>query len=113
MTPSHSMVWAARLAVIDDQIRDGELHLMRLMPLAWLREGGARFLNMPTCYGPASLEAGLSDRGKQLNVRFTSSFSEKPSRTVLHIPPVKGLEAVTLNGKPLKWTSGTDRIVIQ
>ena len=31
-------VLLARLAVIDDQIAEGELHLLRLMPLAWLKE---------------------------------------------------------------------------
>ena len=60
VTPCLPSVWLARLAVIDDQIRDEELHLLRLVPLVWLRtDHPMRFENIPTEFGPVSLTAQL------------------------------------------------------
>ena len=97
-------VWLARLSVIDDQIREEELHLLRLMPLAWLRsDKEARFQNMPTEFGAVGLTAKLGPDGRELLVNFAPKFRTAPKKIVLHIPPVKGLHAVLLNGKPLAW----------
>ena len=106
VTPCIPSVWLARLAVIDDQIRPGELHLLRLVPLAWLRsDKQARFENMPTEFGPLSLTAGLGAGGRELNVALAPRFRTTPQRIVLHVPPVPGLTAIRLNGKPLEWNS--------
>ncbi len=103
-----------RNAVVDDQIRENELHLLRLCPLAWLStKRQARFVNMPTYYGPVTLKASLKDGGKTLQVFFTSKFRRKPGRIVLHVPPLPGIETVLLNGKPVKWSSKTRFVVIE
>ena len=92
--------WMARNAVIDERIVDGELHLMRFCPLAWLRsDRPARFLKMPTEYGPVDLTLHLSEDGKTLDVRFRGDWREEPGRIVLHVPPVPGLKKVCVNGK--------------
>ena len=79
LTPFLPDVWLARLAVIDDQIREDELHLLRLVPLAWLRtDKEARFENMPTEFGVVSLIAGLSSDGRELRVSFTPTFEFVP-----------------------------------
>ena len=101
----------ARLAVIDDQIKDNELHLLRLVPLAWLADKGSRFDNMPTEFGPIDLRVKLS--GKELQVTFTGRFRTKPSKVVLHIPPVTGLKSISLNGRPLKWDGKSESVEIQ
>jgi hypothetical protein len=66
-------IWHLRNSVIDDQIADGELHLLRLVPLAWLKpDREAKFVNMPTNYGPVTLKAKLGADGKTLNVTFSN-----------------------------------------
>lgn len=100
-TPS---VLHLRNSVVDDQIRDGELHLLRMCPVAWLRsDRESRFLNMPTVYGPMSLTAKLDKQGKTLQVTYSERFHAKPSKVALHIPPVKGLKSIVINGKPAAW----------
>jgi acetyl esterase/lipase len=104
VTPCLPGVWLARLAVVDDQIRENELHLLRLCPLAWLTtEKETVFERLPTEYGPVTIRARLADGGKTLRVAFLPRFRVSPQRTVLHIPPVQGLSAVVLNGKLLNW----------
>ncbi len=90
----------ARLAVIDEQIVPGDLHLLRFCPLAWLRsDRPARFLRMPTEFGPVDLKVQLSEDGRTLDVNFSGEWRDKPGRTVLHVPPVPGLKRVCVNGK--------------
>jgi len=97
-------VYFARLSVIDDQIRDNELHLLRLVPLAWLTtDREAIFDNMPTEFGPVSLRVKLGARGDELQVAFTDRFRERPGKVVLHVPPVEGLKRIVVNGKPARW----------
>jgi len=106
--------YLARLAVADDQIKEGELHLLRLAPLAWLRtDAAATFENMPTEFGPASLSVKLSPDGKELRVTFADRFRIAPKRIMLHAPPVKGLKRITLNGKSLKWDGRKSCFAIQ
>lgn len=106
----------ARLAVIDDKIEQGELHLLRLCPLAWLGGKGSTFENMPTRFGPVDLRVKLSSAGDQLQVRYSlrshSSLLSPPS-SVLHIPPVPGLKSIALNGKPLKWDGRSKSVEIR
>lgn len=113
VTPCLPAVWLARLAAIDDQIRDGELHLLRLMPLAWLRPGQeARFENLPTEYGVVTLRAGLSSDGRALEVAFQPRYRTPPARAVLHIPPIPGLAAVRLNGQLLAWDQRQESLTL-
>ena len=103
----------ARFAVIDDEIREDELHLLRMMPLAWLRtDRAARFEKMPTFFGPIDLRVQLAGAGKELDVSFNPNFRYPPQKVVLHIPPVDGLRAVRLNGKKLKWDRKQEYITI-
>lgn len=60
--------------------------------------------------GPDDLRIKLS--GKELRVKFAGMFRARPSRIVLHIPPVPGLKTVILNGKPLKWDGKSESVVI-
>jgi len=105
----------ARLAVIDDEIEEGKLHLLRLCPLAWLEGKGSTFENMPTRFGPVNLRAKVS--GNQLDITFSlrphspSPMNHQPS-TILHIPPIPGLKSITLNGKPLEWDGKANELAI-
>ena len=111
VTPCLPNVWLARLAVIDDQIGDEELHLLRLVPLAWLRsDRSMRFENMPTEYGPVSLTAQLAASGRELQMTFTPRFRSAPKRIMLHVPPIKGLTGLRLNGRLLPWDGKRPRI---
>lgn len=93
-------VYLARLAVIDDQIRPDELHLLRLVPLAWLRTGHlSRFERIPTSFGPVTLVVKLEDDGKTLDVRYAGAYHTRPNRVVLHAPPIPGLEWLRVNGR--------------
>jgi hypothetical protein len=96
-------VLLARLAVIDDQVADGELHLLRLMPLAWQQGKPATFERMPTEFGPVTLRVEPAGGGKELSVVFVPQFKTAPSRVVLHVPPLRGLEGIRLNGRALAW----------
>lgn len=93
-------LYAARLGVIDDQLRDGELHLLRLTPAAWLKPGDTcRFDAMPTEYGPVTLHTRVSKDGTTLDVTWKPAFRVKPPRVILHVPPVQGLRRLRVNGK--------------
>ena len=90
----------ARLAVIDDQISQGELHLLRLCPLAWISSKEETvFEKMPTEYGNVNLRFSKSKDGKTLDVSFSGEWRDVSPRIILHIPPVYGLEKVKVNEK--------------
>jgi hypothetical protein len=90
--------------VVDDQIRDNELHLLRLCPLAWLStDKEASFERLPTEFGPVTLKVKLADGGKTLRVAFSPRFQVAPQRVMLHMPPLAGLSSVVFNDKPLTW----------
>lgn len=108
LTSANPAFHLMRLAVVDDQIKPGELHLLRMFPLAWLPPGKTtRFDNMPTEFGPVSLTLKLSRDGKTLDLRYRPRFRFRgpPRKVTLHLPPVEGLRAVKVNGcqtKPAK-----------
>ena len=92
--------YLARLAVVDDQIVPGELHLLRLVPPAWLAPGSAgRFEKLPTEFGPITLTTAVDKTGKRLAIEFRPRFRHRPARIRLHVPA--GLARVTLNGQKL------------
>jgi hypothetical protein len=89
-----------RLCVVDDQYRPDELHLLRLVPLAWLTPGArCRFEKIPTEFGPATLLTAMSADGKTLDVTYKPSFRFPPKKAVLHAPPVPGLKWIRINGE--------------
>jgi hypothetical protein len=94
------VTWAVRHAVIDDSLVDGDLHLLRLCPLAWLSSAqDTVFDKMPTLYGAVSLSFRLSSDGDTLTVRWTGPRAERPRRVVVHTPPLPGLKRLVVNGR--------------
>ena len=106
---SPMLVDLIRLAVLDDTLRENELHLLRLVPSAWLRTDRAtRFENMPTEFGPVTLSFSLQDEGRRLDVSLEPRFRQAPAQVVLHVPPVNGLREVTINGRIEKAKPGNE-----
>lgn len=100
ITHADTPFYLARLAVVDDQVADNELHLLRLCPLAWVStERESVFENMPTAFGPVTLRWRLSEDRRTLDVRYTPRFHHQPSRVIIHAPPVEGLAAMRINGR--------------
>ncbi|MGH9585480.1 MAG: hypothetical protein ACRD3F_00895 [Acidobacteriaceae bacterium] len=90
----------ARLAVIDDELSENELHLLRLCPSAWIRTGEETvFEKMPTIFGRASLKFRLMEKGRNLNVTFCGQWRQRPGKVILHLPPVAGISSITVNGR--------------
>jgi hypothetical protein len=89
----------ARLSVVDDVIEPDHLHLMRLVPLAWVSSSEqTRFENMPTEFGPVTINWRLSADGGLLNVDYTAKFRRSPKSVLLHVPPAPGLKQIKING---------------
>ena len=85
---------------MDDQLVDGELHLLRLCPLAWISgKEETVFEKMPTNYGPVDLRWRLTDGGKTLDVKMQGHWRNAPGKIVMHAPPVPGLQQILVNGK--------------
>jgi hypothetical protein len=98
--PGALMFYAMKLSVIDDALNPEELHLLRLVPKAWVvSDHLTRFENIATEFGPVDLKFQLSDDGSTLNVEFHGDWRYKPQRIVLHAPPTPGLKTVVVNGK--------------
>ena len=96
-----------RLSVVDDQIAEEELHLLRLVPLAWLRTDYlTKFENMPTEFGPVTITFKLTGQSTALDISYKSEFRDQPKRVLLHVPPVAGLEQVIINGRPVEAGPG-------
>jgi hypothetical protein len=93
------ITWAARHAVIDDEIGENELHLLRMVPQAWL--ASSSFERMPTRYGPATLR--FSRTGDTLHVTFSGQWHHPPKRIVLHQPP--GVRHVQVQGAQVEVAS--------
>jgi len=101
------LVDLVKLAVVDDVVRESELHLLRLVPRVWLREDYlTRFENIATEYGQVTVKFKLQDKGETLNVQFKPNFHTPPSEIILHVPPVKGLQYIDLNGEKIKVKPG-------
>ena len=94
-------IYLAKLAVIDDQIEDGALHLLRLCPAAWLsKDEETVWENIPTEYGPVTLRFKLSKNGKKILVDFSHEWkiAGKPE-VYFHSVPVDGVKKIIINGR--------------
>jgi hypothetical protein len=101
------MTWCMRQAVVDDQLEEGKLHLLRLCPTSWVTSAeDTVFENMPTEYGPVCIRWRLSSDGKTLDLKYSHNWRNSPAEVVLHTPPVPGLESITVNAKDT-YTAGT------
>lgn len=101
------ITWLLRHAVLDDSLRDGELRLLRMCPLAWLSASELTiFERMPTVYGPVDLRFGLSESGHELEVSLRGHWRRPPERIVLHVPPLPSLRRVVVNGDPYALSGG-------
>jgi hypothetical protein len=101
-------IYMARLAVIDDEIKENELHLLRLTPLAWLKPGDQGvYKAVPTVYGPVTLLTRISRDGGALDVKYEPAFRHTPGKAVLHVPPIPGLKTVRVNGKRMTARRGS------
>jgi len=106
-------ILGVRLAVVDDQIEPGRLHLLRLVPLAWLSgEEPTIFENMPTEFGPVTLLFILQDGGGELKVTFKKEFRRWPKDIILHVPPLPSIRVVNFNGQRYNVKSG-DKLTIR
>ena len=101
------LVDLVRLSVIDDAIAEDELHLLRLVPRAWLRTDHiTAFDRIVTEYGPVTLRFRLADEGKTLEVALDPAFRREPKHVRLHVPPLASLAKVIINGKPVTARPG-------
>jgi hypothetical protein len=103
------LTWCIRQSVIDDQLADGELHLLRLCPQAWISsEEETIFENMPTFFGVIDLRFRLSADSRALNLSFHGHWRDKPKRIVLHTPDDGELLHIVVNGKRYRQESEID-----
>lgn len=104
------MVYLARLAVVDDQIQEGSLHLLRMTPAAWLEGSGSTFERLPTEFGPVTLRARVDQH--TLVVDFDPQFRRPPRDVVLHIPPVASVTSVMVNGISQHWDGPGNELLL-
>lgn len=108
VTAAHA-IWCMRQAVVDDLLVEGELHLLRLMPLAWLKSGFETvFENMPTIFGPITLK--LTPQGNRLRIEQSASWRDVPKKVVLYVP--QGIEELSLNGRTIR-VAGMRQVAIE
>lgn len=90
----------ARLSVIDDQRETARLHLLRLVPLAWLRaDRPATFERIATEFGPVTLGFQVEQNGRRLRVAFEPQFRHEPQSISLHVPPLDGLSEIAVGDR--------------
>ncbi len=88
------MVYLARLAVVDDQIQEGSLHLLRMTPAAWLEGNGSTFERLPTEFGPVSID--VRDPA-ELYVTMRQNSARLP-KCGAHVRPFAGLASAIVKG---------------
>jgi hypothetical protein len=102
-----------RMSVIDDQLEPGCLHLLRLVPLAWLSgDRPTTFERIPTEFGPVTLHFQLENNGTRLRVTFEPQFRHAPQSVFLHVPPLEGLSEIVIGSRSQAAKSG-DVITLQ
>ena len=93
-------IYLAKLAVIDDQIEDDALHLLRLCPQAWLsKEEDCVWENIPTEFGPVTLKFRLSKNGRKILVDFSHDWKTGNPKVYIHPVPVEGVKRIVVNGR--------------
>lgn len=103
----HIGIYAIRLCVVDDLVEPDTLHLLRLVPMAWLKAGReVRFGSIPTVFGPVTVIFQLSQDGKSLRVDHEEQFHHPPRRVVIHAPPLPELSEMVVNGKRSEIRAG-------
>lgn len=104
----HMGIYAVRLAAVDDLVEPGKLHLLRLVPRAWLAvDRWTRFEKVPTVYGPVDLKFRLLDGSRALEVTFSGRWHHGPEKVLLHVPPVPGCTHLVVNGDRHETRPGT------
>ena len=95
LSSSGLIVWHLLKAVIDAELVDGQLHLLRLCPLGWLSaDEQTVFDQVPTEHGVVDLRFRLADGGARLDVEFEGRWHGAAPDVLLHLPPVDGLRTV-------------------
>ncbi len=94
---THATIMALlRLAVVDDNLSESDLQMLRLCPMAWVStERETVFGNMPTVYGPVTLKFRKTG-ATQLAVTWTAAWRVKPRSLLVHAPP--GIATLVING---------------
>jgi hypothetical protein len=104
-------MWLVRNAVIDDNIVDDELHLLRLCPLAWLSsDEDTVFDHMPTFYGVVSLRFTRT-APDQLSLTWNATWRNAPRQVILYFPP--DVQRMTVNGKVYQRPPKTDSVILK
>ncbi|MCX7705763.1 MAG: hypothetical protein N2115_05845 [bacterium] len=97
---SHGLTFIlTRLCVIQEQ--DNELHLLKLVPLAFLNNGGFVWKNVPTYFGSISISAKI--QSNKLQIEYRQPDRKTPHGTFLHIPPTD-INEILINGKKIKYS---------
>ena len=82
------------------QIEPNHLHLLRLVPLAWLSADRlTTFERIPTEFGPVTLQFRLQKNASRLLVTFQPHFRHNPRSVSLHVPPLEGLADIAIGGQ--------------
>jgi hypothetical protein len=98
--PTYMAFYCMRLAVIDDEIAEGELHLLRLCPHAWIsHEQETVFENMPTLYGLVTLRFRLSEDNRRVDIQFQPKWHHLAPKVVLHTSAMPDITHVVANGR--------------
>ncbi len=94
---THATIFSLiRLAVVDDNLSETDLNLLRLCPMAWLStDQDTVFDKMATVYGPVSLKFRRTGT-TQLTLTWTAAWRSKPGRLLVHAPP--GFTSLVVNG---------------
>lgn len=101
VAPNALATWMIRHAIVDDEIVEGELHLLRLCPRAWIAtDQETVFAKMPTWYGPVSIRFKGTRGGDGISVSVSGSWRNRPRRVVLHFPP--GVEYAVVDGRKVR-----------
>ncbi len=91
-------------AAIEDQT--DELHLLRMLPLAFFKNGGFDWQHVPSAFGPLSLKAEISEDEHRLEITVEPPTRQQPSAVILHMPPFSFLESVYVNGSAASPSEG-------
>jgi hypothetical protein len=93
-----------RMAVVHEE--EDTLHLLKMAPLAFFENGGFDWKNVPTWFGEISISGRHERRSRTLRLEYEAPRRAKPSKILLHLPPIGDLTRVLLNGKPLGQAAG-------